>query len=173
MTIQILKLGKLYTNCYMLHENKKVIIIDPACNAKKIIEQIGDKEVVGIIITHHHFDHVGAVDELVNKYKVKVYDKENLNEGIYNIAGFKFEIIYTPGHSDDSITIYFKEEKNMFVGDFIFKNSVGRTDLPTGNDEELKKSIKKIKLYSDITIYPGHGDITTIDYEKKYNYYFQ
>ena len=79
----------------------------------------------------------------------------------------------TPGHSSDSVTFYFEEEKAMFVGDFVFRDTVGRCDLPTGSSEEMDKSIARIKTYADdITLYPGHGDETTLGREKQYNLYF-
>ncbi len=171
MNIEVLKLGPYQTNCYVLKKDNKVLIIDPADKYKQIIKKIGDNELIGIIVTHHHFDHVGALNDLLEYYDTKVYDVNNLEEKEYNIDGFKFNVIYTKGHTDDSITIYFKEEKIMFVGDFIFKESIGRTDLG-GNNVDMKNSIDKIKQYENVIIYPGHGDKTTLDYEKENNYYF-
>ena len=86
---------------------------------------------------------------------------------------FKFRVIYTPGHSSDSVTFYFEKEKVMFTGDFIFKDNIGRCDLPTGSWSSMQKSLKKIKEYSsDITIYPGHGDKTTLKEENNNQYLF-
>ena len=86
---------------------------------------------------------------------------------------FKFEVIYTPGHKEDAITIYFKENKCMFCGDFIFRDSIGRCDLHGGDIKEMLESIKKIKKYDkDTVIYPGHGDKTTLEYEINNNMYF-
>lgn len=171
MDIEILKLGPLETNCYLLKKDNKIIVIDPADELDKIVKAIGNNKLIGIFVTHHHFDHVGALEELKNYYDVLVYDKNNLEEKEYNINDFKFNVIYTPGHTDDSITLYFKEEKIMFVGDFIFKDSIGRTDLG-GNINDMKKSLEKIKQYEEVTLYPGHGDKTTLETEKKNNYYF-
>ena len=95
-----------------------------------------------------------------------------LKEKNYKIENFSFDVIYTFGHTSDSVTYYFKEEKIMFTGDFIFKNSIGRTDLG-GNSNDMKNSINKIKKYSDnIKIYPGHGDTTSLIDEKANNVYF-
>ena len=86
---------------------------------------------------------------------------------------FNFEVIYNPGHTDDSISYYFKEENILFSGDFIFKGSVGRTDLG-GNNLDMLNSINKIKQYNkDIIIEPGHGEETTLEYELKYNPFFR
>ena len=174
MHLDIIKVGYLRCNCYLLSKENEVLIIDPGDEADKIIKLIGNKKVIGIIITHYHFDHIGAIDELINKYQTKVYDINNLNEGINKIDNFNFEVIYTPGHKEDLITIYFKEEKYMFCGDFIFKDSIGRCDLPGGNLNEMIKSIKKIEMYpKDTIIYPGHGPKTTLGYEINNNPYFK
>ena len=172
MKIDIVKVGDLECNCYLLGINNKVLVIDPGDDADKIINKIGVKEVVGIIITHYHFDHIGALDELINKYKVNVYDRYNLVDGENIILDFKFDVIYTPGHKEDAITIYFKKDKIMFTGDFIFKDSIGRCDLAGGNIDEMVKSIEKIIKYDrDVLLYPGHGDKTNLGYEIDNNYY--
>ena len=98
--------------------------------------------------------------------------KNNLIEGENIISEFKFDVMYTPGHKEDAITLYFKKDKIMFTGDFIFRDSVGRCDLPGGNADEMVKSIERIVKYDkDILIYPGHGDKTNLGYEIDNNYY--
>ena len=90
------------------------------------------------------------------------------------INDFDYEIIKTPGHSSDSITFYFKKEKIMFVGDFIFENGIGRTDLESGSIIDMKNSLAKISKYDDdIILYPGHGNKTILGKEKiRFNSYF-
>lgn len=174
MNIEIIKVGKLECNCYLLEINNKVLIIDPGDDVDKIISKINNRKVIGIVITHHHFDHVGSLDELVNRYNVSFYDRYNLSEGENVISEFIFDVIYTPGHKEDAITIYFKKDKIMFTGDFIFKDSVGRCDLPGGNVDEMIESIKRIVKYDrDILLYPGHGDETNLGYEMDNNYYIK
>ena len=164
MEINSVVVGPLDTNCYILNNNGKIIIIDPGDEKDKIINEVSG-EVVGIIITHHHFDHVGAMEEIKKYYKVNVYDYSNLKEN-NKIDNFEFKMIHTPGHTDDSITIYFEKEKIMFVGDFIFYGSIGRTDLG-GNISDMKKSIESILLYDDdIKLYPGHFIPTKIGVER-------
>ncbi len=164
MEINSVVVGPLDTNCYILNNNGKVIIIDPGDEKDKIINEVNG-EVVGIIITHHHFDHVGALEKIKKYYKVNVYDYSNLKEN-NKIDDFEFKMIRTPGHTDDSITIYFEKEKIMFVGDFIFYGSIGRTDLG-GNISDMKKSIESILLYDDdIKLYPGHFIPTKIGIER-------
>ena len=165
MKIDRVIVGYLKTNCYIISNDNECLVIDPGDEYDKIKEVIGNKRVIGTIVTHHHFDHVGAL-----KYFDNIYDKSNLIEGMNKIGKFNFEVIYTPGHSNDSISFYFRENKMMFVGDFIFKDSIGRCDLPTGSEEEMKKSIDKIlKFDNNIKLYPGHYDITDLDFEKKNN----
>ena len=174
LKVEIIKVGILECNCYLIINDENILIIDPGDEAEKIKTKIGTRNVAGIIITHHHYDHDGASINLANYYNTKIYDRFNLNEGINQIKNFKFEVIYTPGHNDDLITIYFKKEKIMFCGDFIFKDSIGRIDLPGGNISDMQKSLTKIKNYDrDITIYPGHGPKTTLGYEINNNIYFQ
>lgn len=174
MKIDIVKVGNLECNCYIIEKDNEVIVIDPGDDGNKIIDRIGSRKVVGIIITHYHFDHIGALEELVNKYSVLVNDRYNMDEGINRIGNFIFKVIYTPGHKEDSIVIYFEDNKWMFCGDFIFRDGIGRCDLPGGDMKEMIKSIEKIKKYdNDIVLYPGHGDKSMLGYEKKYNIYFK
>lgn len=170
MVIEILKLGSLETNCYVLKNGNHALIIDPADEADKIIASIEGYILDGVLITHYHFDHISALSEIKEKYNPNIYDY-NLEEKEYQIGKFKFNIIHTKGHTLDSVTFYFKEDKIMFTGDFIFKGTIGRTDL-NGSNIEMIKSIEKIKKYPNAKIYPGHGDITYLDIEKNSNYYF-
>ena len=173
MNIEIVKVGYLECNCYLLEKDNKILIIDPGDEVDKIINKIGDRKVVGVIITHYHFDHIGALEDIVSKYNVSVYDRSNLLEGENKIDKFIFDVIYTPGHKEDLITIYFREDKCMFCGDFIFKNNIGRCDLTGGNIGDMKISINRIKNYdNDIVIYPGHGEFTYLGQEIEKNLYF-
>jgi len=174
MKIDTVKVGYLQENCYILDINNNVLVIDPGDEGDKIITKIGNRNVLGILITHSHFDHIGAIEDLVNKYHCNVYKYKDLNIGINTIGDFKFEVLYMPGHMDDLICFYFKEDNIMFVGDFIFENSIGRTDLEGGNTKEMINSINKILEYKDnITIYPGHGNITSLDKERNTLEYYK
>jgi glyoxylase-like metal-dependent hydrolase (beta-lactamase superfamily II) len=161
MKINKVEVGILQTNCYVLNKNNETLIIDPGDEYEKIMKYV-DGNIVGIIITHHHFDHVGALSYFKD---IKVYDISNLKEGINNISSFKFEMIKTPGHTSDLISILI--DNNLFCGDFIFKGTIGRYDLETSSITDMKNSINKILKYDDdIVIYPGHGDITTLKEER-------
>lgn len=173
MNIETIKVGRLETNCYILESEGKVLVIDPGDDYYILKRSLVDKDIVGILVTHGHDDHIGAVESIVNACNVPVYSKNNLSEGKQEIGPFHFEVIYTPGHTSDSVTYYFYEYNFMFTGDFLFKNTVGRMDLPTGNVDDMKNSLVKIYEYDDhITVYPGHGDKTNLGEEKKVNQYF-
>ena len=111
----------------------------------------------------------------INTYKVKKINNFKFFESDNFVFGNRcFEIIKTPGHTSDSVSYYFPEDKVLFAGDFLFLNSIGRTDLPTGNDMEMQKSLELISKYpDDIVVYPGHGETTTLGYEKEnFKYYY-
>lgn len=193
MNITKLVLGLYETNCYIIEENNHVLIIDPGKKPERIIAAIGEKQVDGIVLTHGHFDHIGAVDDLMNYYGIaayvdrddeillnnpynkmagysgKVFHKVNyLHDGINKLGNFSFKVIKTPGHTDGSVLILI--ENHLFTGDTLFKESVGRTDLYLGNNAKLIQSLKLIKtLDPDYIIYPGHGDISTLKEEFLYN----
>ena len=175
MDIKKIVTGYLDENCYLLIDDEKCLVVDPGDEYNKIKEKIGNNKVLGILITHSHADHIGALRNFLTKRNIKIYKKSNVEENVeYKIGNFKFKCIFTPGHSKDSISFYFKEEKALFIGDCIFKESIGRTDLPGGNDAEMQQSLKKIfKLDEDTTLYTGHYDITTLSYEKENNPYLK
>ncbi len=200
-------LGPIETNCYIIRdENNQCLVIDPGEEGSRIINVLKKKELtpIGILLTHAHFDHIGAVDKVRDYYHIPVYvhidenewlENPKLNgsakypslpivkvkladtliseEGFMQIKDFKFEIRHTPGHSPGSISFVFNEEGFAIVGDTLFKQSIGRTDLPGGNQQELIQSIhdRLLTLNDDIIIYPGHGSSTTIAIEKETNPY--
>ena len=180
MEIKKVVVGYLEENCYLIKDGNKGLIVDPGDEIDKILDMIGDTKIIGILITHAHFDHIGALDDLLKVYDVPVYYhniNNELNKNIIDIKeqeyitdNFIFNVIYTPGHRNDSVTYCFNDI--MFTGDFLFKGSVGRTDLEYGNYNEMISSIELIKKYKDnIIIYPGHGEETTLKNEKENNLY--
>lgn len=160
MEIQTVVTGMLRENCYIITKNGLTLIVDPGDDFEKIKKAVENKKVVGILITHHHFDHIGVLKEL----------KEYLNiEENSHIDGFEYSIIETPGHSKDSVSYYFKSDKCLFTGDFLFKGTIGRMDLKGGSREDMKNSLNKIRDYDDeIIIYPGHGPTTSLGKEKPF-----
>lgn len=174
MEVVTIKVGYLETNCYLLINNKKCLVVDPGDESNKIIDKIKENNltVKGILITHNHQDHTGALNDIQTLCKCNVYQKANLNEGKNNINDFNFKVIYTPGHTKDCITYYFEKESIMITGDFLFKNTIGRYDLEDSSLADMKNSLVKIKNYNkDIVVYPGHGESTNMIYELRNNQY--
>ncbi len=170
MNITRLVVGPLEENTYILEIDNELLIVDPGSEYDKISKIINNRKVLGILITHSHFDHVGALDSFKD---IDIYKYDVLEEKEYNIGKFKFDVIFNPGHSKDSVSYYFRKYNALFSGDFIFYESIGRCDLPTGSISDMEKSIDKIKKYDkDMIIYPGHGEDTTLSHEIEYNPYF-
>lgn len=157
----------------------------------------------GIYLTHAHFDHMLAATAVAAAFRASVYclaqEKEvaestRLNLSDYfgctyaltpdyvlqdgvcvQVVGMQMQVLHTPGHTKGSGCYYFAEAGVLFSGDTLFLESVGRTDFPTGNAAVLEQSIKE-KLYvlpEEVKVYPGHGNATTIGYEKKNNMFVQ
>lgn len=154
----------------------------------------------GVILTHAHVDHVLGLQKVVDEYDVPVYlsDKDRFlwqNFGSqaqmfglsaqgfsfepetlpvqsdWNLESFTFDVLYTPGHSPDHVSLYHKNDGFVVAGDALFKQGIGRTDLYKGNFQLLEKSIQE-QLYNlpdDTVVYPGHGPKTTIGEEKEQN----
>lgn len=160
MKIEKVVVGTLETNSYIIANNmNEVLVIDPGAEFNKLKEVINNRKVIGILVTHEHFDHIGVLKKMLDYYSLGVNKYENIN--------FTFEVIKTPGHSSDSKTFYFKEFNLMFTGDFLFNGTFGRVDLPGSSKEEMVKSLIKIKKYPEgIKLYPGHGDETLLSYEE-------
>ncbi len=159
MQIKCIPVGSLQANCYIIIKNKKAVLIDPGDEAEKIDGYLKDLELKGILLTHNHFDHVGALSFFEKKYHLKHNER---------ISSFNYQEINTPGHSKDSKTFYFPEERIMFTGDFLFKGTIGRMDLPSGSKKEMQESLQNIKKFdNDIKIYPGHGSSSFLGEEKK------
>ena len=173
MNIKVVVVGELQENCYVLTIDDECLIVDPGSEEDKIIATVGEKKVLGVLVTHHHFDHVGALKPILEKYNTQLYDYNNLKEQEYQIGKFNFEVIFNPGHTIDSISYYFKQDNALFVGDFIFLETIGRCDLDGGSFIKMQESISKLKEFdANITLYPGHGLKTTLAHEKENNPYF-
>jgi len=158
MDIKKIVVGPLETNCYIVTIDNESIIIDPGDDFLKIKKELENTKVVGCLVTHFHQDHIEALEEVLSTYEVEINKVKSKK--------FIFETIETPGHTFDSKTFYFKKNNIMFTGDFIFKYSIGRTDLG-GNEQDMIRSLEIIKLYPNNTvIYPGHGPSTILGIEK-------
>lgn len=180
--------GMLESNGYVIYQRDggACYIIDPGYNPKVFIEYVKEHAlaVQGILLTHHHYDHVGAVERLVDAFGCSVqlhradcdaYRKPvdvYLEEGdVIDLEGEEIKVIHTPGHTKGGVCFYSEKSKACFTGDTIFNVDLGRTDLGDGSDAEMRDSIlKKINLWSnEITIYPGHGDECTMKKVRQIN----
>lgn len=163
MTVDIVVVGDLDTNCYIISNNQHCIIIDPGDEPEKIIDFIDKNKLVpiGYLITHHHYDHVSALNEIINHYPISLMSSNDQ---------FNFDVIETPGHKEDALCFYFKNDGVLISGDTLFYETVGRQDLPGGNSRQLLNSLSILKaLPPATTVYPGHGPSTTINHELKHN----
>lgn len=173
MNIQTITTGYLEENCYLLIHGDSCLVVDPGDDYEKIRKFLKNYQVLGVLITHHHFDHVGALEPLLEEYHASIYDINSIEKKEYSLGPFHFQIVKNPGHSKDSVRFVFKKEQVMFVGDFVFYHSIGRTDLPGGNPKEMVESLNQLKVETEnYTLYPGHGPKTTLEEEKKNNPYF-
>lgn len=173
MEVKIVVVSEYETNCYILKKNDKVLIVDPGSEFCKIKEVVGTDKVVGILVTHRHFDHIGALEECIKEYQVPIYEKDTTEEKEYIASPFRFQVIFTPGHTEDSITFYFPDYDCLFVGDFIFAGSIGRMDLG-GDINDMGRSICNIyKKLHDGLIFPGHGIHSDLMCERLTNPYIE
>lgn len=206
MEYKIMKLvvGQLQENCFILFdENKDAFVVDPGGSSENIIEAI-DKNSLNIkyiLLTHGHFDHVGAVATLVKKYKAPVYlSKEDraflespkevrassfgmqieaADVDVFVKEGYEIpfsegtiKVIETPGHTLGSVCYLF--ENYLFAGDTLFNGSIGRTDFPESDHSLMVESLKKLKKLDDeIYVLSGHGPESQISYEKMANPYLR
>jgi len=184
-------------------DKKRGIIIDPGMNPAPLVRRIADMEIEAILLTHAHFDHIGGVDQIRKAKNCPVYvhpleaewltnprrngslnwpelggpiatdpAEYDLGEGqTLKLLGIELKVLHTPGHSPGSVSILW--DNKLFGGDVLFKLSVGRTDLPGGDSQDLLDSIhgKLFELNDDVVVYPGHGPKTTIGFEKQNNPY--
>ncbi|MFK9093282.1 MBL fold metallo-hydrolase [Bacillus salipaludis] len=205
MKWQQIPLGALQTNCYIVENpDRTCLIFDPGGEGNKLIHLLNQRKLKpsAIILTHAHFDHIGAVNVVKDTYKIPVYihkqeekwlgdpalngsqlfmhvepirvnpaDHIIHNEGAMKIGDFEFDVFHTPGHSPGSISCYFDREGFVISGDALFQGSIGRTDLPGGNQSQLLKSIhdKLLALPEETYVLSGHGPVTTIGEEMDSN----
>ena len=187
---EILTLGTYQTNTYIIREENSTscCVIDPGYQAGTILSALKRRGLTldAILLTHGHFDHVGAVRDLAADTDCRVflciedtflppmftagplYYTDTYGEGsVLNIAGLYIHVIRTPGHTPGSVCLIV--DNAIFTGDTLFEGSCGRTDIG-GDWTQLQTSLNRLSnLEADFTVYPGHGPSTTLAAEKKYN----
>ena len=189
MNVTVLSLGYLGTNCYLLEGTDGCLVIDPAGEPDRVLAALGDRKLVAILLTHGHFDHVGAVRDLVAETGCDVYihpaelglpsaitagplyHTHTYGEGDrLTLAGLSFTVLHTPGHTPGSVCLCFGDQ--MFCGDTLFAGSIGRTDLPGGDSKTMGQTLRRLAaLEGDFRVWPGHGGPSTLIEEQRYNPY--
>jgi len=198
--------GDVRTNCYFLinTQTKEAVIVDPADNAPMLKRKITEKELkpVAILLTHGHFDHIMAAEEIRSAYKIPIiaHKEEKMilenargnlsvmfganyvikadqyvdDNAMLSLADFDIQVMHTPGHTIGGCCYYVKEEGVLFSGDTLFCESIGRTDFPTGSMSTLIRSIRQklLVLPEETKVYPGHESTTDIEHEKYNNPFF-
>jgi hydroxyacylglutathione hydrolase len=197
--------GQVQENCYIVRRqgSDRAVIVDPGEEAGRLLEALDAlsiKKLEAILITHTHFDHIGAVAPIAKATGAPVYCPELETAVLANImayvpwpgfgpfesydadhavsggdelelAGLRFEVMFTPGHSPGHVTYTLRDELAIFSGDVLFQGSVGRVDLPGGDYATLLRSIESLvdSLPAETTVYPGHMGITTLGLERASN----
>ena len=191
MNMKIMALGAYQTNCYILWQRgcRDCIVIDPGYYPQQILSDVKTLglTITAILLTHGHFDHVGAVKDLAAETGCKVYIHEkdltlpewitegplyytDLYQGFVEEAGIRLQVIHTPGHTPGSVCLL--KDDILITGDTLFAGSCGRTDFPGGSWAEIYQSLKKLAaLPGDYKVYPGHGEATTMEQERNHNPY--
>ncbi len=193
LQIETLALGSYETNCYIIWQEgqKECLVIDPGFEPERIFDALKklNLSLCAIVLTHGHFDHVGAVRALFQETDCDIYlcaadcqMPEQMTAGplCYTVTygegdkvelcGLSLQVLHTPGHTPGSVCLLCEDA--LFTGDTLFAGSCGRTDLPCGSWDKLKLSLKRLKdLPGDYRVLPGHGEETTLSGERAYNPY--
>ncbi len=192
MHIFSMQLGMLGTNCYFLCDEESAVcaVIDPGAAGAKIAEFAAAQglRIEKILLTHAHFDHVGGLaalhtavpdapifvhgldtDETTNMSHGKLLYTNTYAEGdTVSVGRIPVRVLHTPGHTQGSVCLM--AEDALFTGDTLFAGSCGRVDFPGGSGEQMMASLRRLgALAGDFTIYPGHGESSTLAYERRTN----
>ena len=202
MIIKTIEVGPIETNCYVVADEKtlRCAVIDPGADASAIMDFIERCHFTcdAILLTHAHFDHTGAVDDMMEETGAPLYmcekdcgvpigswgDSYTPPEGtmfykvgdIVSVADIYFAVIETPGHTPGSVTLMCTQEgeeaKVLFTGDTLFRDSCGRTDFASSNLQDMMNSLRRLAaLPDDYEVYPGHMFSTSLDRERRCNYF--
>ena len=193
--VHVLTLGAYQTNCYILHDenSQSCCVIDPGYCGDQILEKLDALGLTleAILLTHGHFDHVGAVRDLAADSGCRVYlcpedltmppaftagplyYTDTYGEGSrLHLAGLDISVLHTSGHTPGSVCL--AVEDTLFCGDTLFAGSCGRTDLPGGSWDAMERSLHRLsQLEQDFWVLPGHGESTSLAQEKRHNPYLR
>lgn len=201
MAVDCITTGRLYTNTYLIVDGADAIVVDPGADYERIVAHLNKLGATAkyVLITHAHFDHIGVVarfaengakiyiskidyDMLIKSefYNDLGYFGENVQEFAadalvcdgdkFTICNHQFTVISTPGHTPGGVC--YVAENCIFTGDTLFRLSVGRTDFPFCSHSDLMQSVKRLfALAGDYTVYPGHGESSTLNFERNNNPY--
>ena len=189
-------LGQLETNCYVLADEKthRCAIVDPGDDGDAVAQWLSGKGLTPayIFLTHGHYDHVGALPELRRALPgVPVYlhpadgairdgalipdpgpTEDYVDGDRVAVGGLTVEVLHTPGHTPGGVSL--KVGDTLFTGDTLFRGSMGRTDLPGGSYDQLMDSLRRLAaLPGDYKVCPGHDALSTLETERKSNYYMR
>lgn len=195
MQVTRLPLGVYQVNCYIIHEENAAscCVLDPGGEAQKVLELLKNRNLKldAVLLTHGHFDHVGAVQPLAEATGCPVYlcaedlslpavmtDGPLYHTHTYResdtlaLAGLEFRVLHTPGHTPGSVCLV--AEDAMFSGDTLFAGSCGRVDFPGSSVADMRRSLARLAALSqNYTVYPGHGGSSTLREEQQYNPYLK
>lgn len=173
INVEALSLGPMANCTYLIAQGKKALLVDPAWEMETIEQTLTakDLELVGVLFTHGHFDHVKSAEKLLEKHQLKAYLEEKdvplselppsvlhtySGDQTFEIGPFKVHILATPGHTAGSVCIHIGSF--LFTGDTLFPGACGRVDLPTSSPRAMLKSLQRIAdLPDDVIIYAGHS----------------
>ena len=193
LNVRTLPLGDYQTNTYLAWEETSdtCVVIDPGYEAETILraaEEAG-KKITAILLTHGHFDHVGAVRSIAHRTGCRIYihraeqdQPEQMTGGmlffshtygegdVLKLAGLEIRVLHTPGHTPGSVCL--QVEDTIFAGDTLFAGSIGRTDFPGGSMAQMRQSLARLmEMPENYRVLPGHGAETTLFAEKEQNPY--
>ena len=186
--LERLSVGEMGVNCYILEnpETRQCLVVDPGDEAERILAQVGDRRVAAVLLTHGHFDHMGAVDAVCAATGAPLYvhsgDVNKLTDSHANVsgifgeplivrtpaipledgdvveaAGFPLRVMNTPGHTNGCVCYLLPQEGGVLTGDTLFAHGYGRTDFPDGSFLKLKDSFRKLfQITPRQTAWPGH-----------------
>lgn len=183
MKIKQVEVGMMKNFAYLIIDGDEAAVIDPGFDADKLLEAAKPAIIKKILLTHAHYDHTGAVNDILNKANAEVFahKKERLAIGIQidegdtiKVGNTEIKVLHTPGHTPGGVI--YQIGKKLFTGDTLFVEGCGRTDVG-GDTETMWQTIQRLKaLPDDYEVYPGHDygtiKVSTIGHEKKHNRFF-